>query len=1038
MDNRWGRAFAITTLMIIATSCGEKAPESTSDQSTFEVLSVQTSKVSLSSEGTDVNWKSLNNSLILNLTACIRDNAVAASVVGEGFEITSPNGSKREVTDSNGCLSWSERFKYSPTNSETYYQFPLTIKGIGHYKGERQVDLAVGPNVEKGDKVFDLRFQKLAYPLAQIEELTGPHSQQDQKGIAESNANLDMASIALNLSDYQAYSQKSVYKYQLEAKIDLLRENLEQVLVRKALESGLFKATLHLVELRSEDEKRLLTTIETELKIQKGLISKEISLEIPRTVKPNETSTLELYLQLEPINAPKGISAILGKVTMNFLKGAQSNTWDRLSNIETQSFVASVNSDEEFENKSDELERVASELSIDSMSFDYGAHDSADYNANSQKTLHSKINFCVVDPHSPAGSNSLGQTSVNVELTSSEGGEVIKNSRVRLGQSGCGEVNLPIKYARFGCEKYFNYKIVATATEGSIKGLGASATFALNPWNSSDFGHHLEKEVPAPLNCENPARVHLGSIDYKYEGLDYDSFKINKFLHLSLHKLYQFNFSPMVERFTSTSQERTEELTFGNLKIKALIFTPKKDGLDYFNPNLEDFNFLSATEKTIKISAGSKATDILSFPFYASETHLLGLKNLLLIKASWSSGDEQEESEIQSVVMAMPFYPSKPQMTGHPVVIEDIPSKTFKRKDINTIIAEATKYLPYDSDKFKEEVAETTIELFRNNLVKRFQSESVTFTFGSLTDLNSLLGKDQLSFEQMRLLSSTAGVKPPRVLKQLCSILAKDALKECQKRPENYLETRAITHINELLSTQKQNDNTYGVARFVSKDLGNIYRGEGYFATWGDRYWSGTGDTVSTTKKIGAESMIGPPPFLVSLSGGMSKAWESFSTTQEGKMQAAFDRNFTQRTKVNLDYNKLELEFLANVTNCFVASSLSGQKRMLHICEEKPRLKKMAEEWYFIGPSVEKNHGILADNQTLKDQELSQIIRGRANYNRLWGNFRKEDVSLVMTQIKDQVVSDSFIEARGNGIEENPFDHYSDNAFPGAFTPFDY
>lgn len=1038
MDYRLGHAFALLSLVLL-TACGEKAPESTNEQSSFEVLAVNSTKTSLSSEGSDINWKSLNSSMILNLTACIRDNAVAASVVGEGFEISSPNGTKSEITDSNGCLNWSENFKFSPTLGEAYFDYPVKIKGLGHYKGERSIQLAVGPMVEKGDKVFDLRYQSLGHSLYSTEEML---TEANTKALIQSQKNLDFSNVSMTLSNYQAYTSESLYKYQFEAKIDQLRENLDQVMTRKSLDSGLFKAKLSLIESQSDDKKRILSESESQLKLVKGQISKEITFSIPRTLRPNEASTIELYLELLPVAAPASLSTISGKLTMNFLKGTQTGTWDQLASLDQVELSSFEDREEQNEidniDKEDTQSALTTELSIDSMNFTYGGFDSNDYNTNSQKTLHSKIGFCVVDPHNPAGSSALNQVKFNVEVISKDDSKIAKTSSVRLNQSGCGEISLPLTFSRFGCEKYMNYQVVATASEGNIKGLGAGANMSLNPWNSSDFGHHLERETPAPLSCENPARVFLGSVDYKYEGLDYDSFKINKFLHLSLHKLYQFNFKPMVERFSSTNEEKTESLTFGKLKVKALIFTPKKDGLDYFNPNLEDFDFLSATEKSINIGANSEATDVLSFPFYASETHLLGLKNLLIIKASWSASESEDSSEIQSVVMSMPFYPSKPQMTGHPVALENIPTKAFKRTDIETVITEATKYLPYDSDKFKEEVAETTIDLFRNNLLKRFQSESVTFTFGELKDLNTLLGKDKLSFEQMRLLSSTAGAKPARVLKHLCKIMAPDAQGDCETRPESYLETKAITHINQILSTQKQNDKEYGVARFRSKDLGNIYRGEGYFATWGDRYWSGTGDTVSTTRKIGAESMIGPPPFLVSLSGGISKAWESFSTTQEGKMQAAFDRNFTQRTKVNLDYNKLELEFLANVTNCFVASTLVGQKKMLHICEEKPRLKKMSEEWYFIGPSVEKNHGILADNQTLKDQELSQIIRGRTNYNRLWGNFRKEDVSLVMTQIKDQVVSDSFIEARGKGVEENPFDHYSDNAFPGAFTPFEY
>ena len=620
MINRWAHAFALTFIMILA-GCGEKAPENESVTSSFNVLTIEATKTSLSSEALDVNWKSLSNTLILNLRACIKDTAVAATVVGEGFEIQSPTGSKREITDTNGCLNWSELIEFSPLADENFYEFPITIKGTGHYKGSESLSLAVAPALVSGDKVYDLRTQGLGHALMSFEEL---NSTKNLKAKALNNENLDFSSLAINLSDYQTQANQSLYRYQLEAKIDLLKKNLDQIVTRRKLESGLFHVRFNLVEVLGEQgEKRVLSTLEKDVKLNKGIIASELLFKIERAVSPHETSTIEMYVELEPINAPIQLGGLSGKISMDYLKGSLAATWDASVEIPQERKELEIQKAEKIDEAKELTQEdiLNQELVIDSMNFVYGSFDSKDYNRNSLKTLYSKVGLCIIDPHAPTGSSALSHTLFDVKVFKGENTqELAVETKARLDQSGCLEVSLPVEYQRFGCEKYLPFVVSAKAVEGKIKGLSSSAHFVLNPWNSSDFGYDLAKQTPTPLNCEAPARIILGKMNYKYEGLDYESFKLNKFLHLSLHKLYQFNFSTLIEKFSSTTNESVQPLTFGRVKLKALIFSPKKDGLDYIDPDLNDFEFLSATEKTINIDAKGEATDVLSFPFYASET----------------------------------------------------------------------------------------------------------------------------------------------------------------------------------------------------------------------------------------------------------------------------------------------------------------------------------------------------------------------------------------------------------------------------------
>ena len=65
----------------------------------------------------------------------------------------------------------------------------------------------------------------------------------------------------------------------------------------------------------------------------------------------------------------------------------------------------------------------------------------------------------------------------------------------------------------------------------------------------------------------------------------------------------------------------------------------------------------------------------------------------------------------------------------------------------------------------------------------------------------------------------------------------------------------------------------------------------------------------------------------------------AFDGVENSNMQMDYDRSFTQRTKMNLDYDSITLGFKAKVRNCAAITSKKGIKKKIHLCQAEDQYK---------------------------------------------------------------------------------------------------
>ena len=247
-----------------------------------------------------------------------------------------------------------------------------------------------------------------------------------------------------------------------------------------------------------------------------------------------------------------------------------------------------------------------------------------------------------------------------------------------------------------------------------------------------------------------------------------------------------------------------------------------------------------------------------------------------------------------------------------------------------------------------------------------------------------------------------------------------------------------MTHIQEVIPTRiRQNGKVVGkqYAQVISQDNGKVYRGDAFFAAYGNRYARSWGKRTSWGTHGGVD-IIPDLPFMLGIKAGYGIEIFAFDGKENSNMQMDYDRSFTQRTKVNLDYNSITLRFKAKVRHCTALTSKTGIKRKIHLCQKEDQYKNsLLETWYFIGRTDMRANSVLADGNTPASDYEHQVIRGRYNYNQIWSKYKKEDVYMVIEQLGTADLASSFKDVLRERPFNTPNESRSDNSFPGLLLP---
>lgn len=137
------KALALIVVSVLLASCSKKDVHFSKDGATFYVDSITPAFYADELTNDVVSRK------FINLTACIKDNAMSASVMNLKFQISAGGVSTVKSTDERGCLVWQELFSFQPLDHEKFIALERTITAVEGHSGSELVQLAYNPWKDK-------------------------------------------------------------------------------------------------------------------------------------------------------------------------------------------------------------------------------------------------------------------------------------------------------------------------------------------------------------------------------------------------------------------------------------------------------------------------------------------------------------------------------------------------------------------------------------------------------------------------------------------------------------------------------------------------------------------------------------------------------------------------------------------------------------------------------------------------------------------------------------------------------------------------
>lgn len=974
-------------------------------------------------------WSDIPTQSLIQLQACVKDIARVNPIIDRPFIIKTPFGEQTRYTQADGCLTWSDLVDYAYLSDERYLDYPVTIIGPTAFPGTYPLQLALNPWPNAERTVVDLEHQSLNQVKFERSEMRSISPQKIRESAYQSS--LRVSTISLPLIRRAFVNNKIELSYDLEAKLQLVRSNLQREWIQEDLSKGHFQIKMALIEFdRDLEEKFILSEKSIEVQLSAGVLKETIEFSLPSDFAPKSTSDMELYLEIHPISPPPGLIALTGVLEMNGLQGLRTQ---ELKNIAEEMSVQKTDqllnqyaiSKESFTaGKDDQAPSTA--LIIDPITITPGSILNTNARQTSRRQQSMRIQSCLKESLTRTA---LTDTEFALLISDSNGAEERKT--FRTDSNGCFNSSFQISYDLFEQERWLDYRLDFVALDGELRNAGTESLLKCNPWNQADLCYDLNyQQAPTQLDGPSP-KLYLGQIGYEDQGKDLSSYRLNKFLQMSFKKNYHLAISPQVETFQGHgTQGRLTSLNFGNLEVKAYLLTPTVENPDYIDLNLSEFQFLSATKTQLRISANGEALGRISLPFYFSEVQFLNKKNLLILEVS-----SIENSHLTKGFYAVPFFGNQEKAGLRAVELSSVETETLLTAEIQALVESGEKELIDDP-------TTTTIDYYRRQLAESTGSQLQGM---NRTELNEKLAStsDALSLEDLRTLSTEAGAMPAGLVKKFCSqfFTARSQYEDCKERPLEKLETQAMTHVEEILSTKQTERNglttSYGSASHITETLGEISTGTGFFASFGERAHEAWGEQDSISYSQGAELFLqAPAPLMMVFNAGVSQAHEVFSQKSEAKMQMTFDRSYRQLGLQKLEYNMIRLGFTARVRHCVAVKRKDHKDSLLHVCQDEDQLKRLEEEWYFIGRNDPDRGSVITDGNRVGNDQLTQVIRGRYHFNHLWEQYKAEDTIIILRELRGQnIIYEPLVKYKSRAEDEVFMRAYQDQNFPGLMTP---
>jgi len=1052
----------------------------------FDSLEIQASNIDSVTSIDGGQWSEIPLSKTVTFQNCLNDQTLQVSLQAQDIEITTPFGVYTKRTNSRGCFTWDENFKFNFFKKERLIAHPIKIKGInGGHIGLKKIDLYINPWANNLTEVaFDSRFDELP------EQITLSNEKIDRDDFSVITLNNIRASY-FN-SGYNNEQGTAFYEFRVTAGAEGRRYDLKGNQKLLSLQNGHLQLTIDLIEERGGTYKKLGIS-HNEVSMRNGVIQEKAIFHIGEGFQNHPDSRYFLIFKSTPVGLPIEVLAPMkanqvGVLPMPGLTSNAEGTLEEASNYPIEMMESQLKSELIVNALKDDNNIAPVPLAtndnfgvqIARVNLGNGVLLPGPHTATTARERRMPVEICLVDGLSQNGNSPLVQT--RVELIAFQKG-IRDSEEVRhavTNPNGCFQSFIVLTYDYLACEQYYELDYKIRILEGRYVDLEKVAKVAVNPFNKGDLYYDLNQVTEAPqVDCRAP-QLSVGNFTYRNEGIPRDGFKVNRHLHLSLNKRYSFSFQPQFFRAgTFQEVENHSNLYQGELLVEAEIYAPKNSEVDYFNFYEEDWDFITATKGTYRVNGQGKVLGDLIIPFHLSETLYLSYKNLMRITVR-----PKGELNLKPLSFVIPFYATAPGATLNTAIVEDALSESLRQRV--TAQLELGMKIPgfhQELGHSNETLLKKPIDLFREELLNIGKKESESFrvitgdrdllnkippvgltSWDQVTDEMRTNYKKDFSMEDFRTLSTKFGDVPKKTLKRFCRLfyplpmtnqrktimigdkseeIGGEHFQECFNNPGGYLELTPMSFVDDLLRTDKHTfdglNYEYSSARFIKDEMGKINRGNAFFAAFGDRSSVSWGERESdATERSISYGLMGMSSVFMGLQQGHTRTEEVFKVSNRTLMRAAFDRNYSSRDVIKLDYNSLNLRFTARVVDCITLRSKKSIPLSYSFCRNDAKTKSVAEKWFLISDNSAGNNGMISDGNVMGDNNRQQVIRGQQNFNFLWSDLKADDTVLVVREIGTISVGDAF--EKYIHKEENllPFESKFDRSFPGMLVPFSH
>ncbi|GAB4417594.1 MAG: hypothetical protein OHK0056_26640 [Bacteriovoracaceae bacterium] len=1001
--------WAILLTLLFIVSCADKEGKVHPE---LKELGITASKVTpLPSElMTTGEWAGLadfKNSNLMGFQTCLKD-PLLNPLYQEEITIRTPIKDHLIVTDSNGCFQWNELFEFNPLLSEHFFDYEVSI--INTKKNAHMLTIPLMVNPWRTTTNFkDLRYDTRPMDLEKNEDYF-------EMPFRITNASFQQTS-KVKGDKGQSYLP-SLLEFSIQ--YEKLNEKGEKYVTK------LNQATIELEYQLVQNSNNVIAQNRATVTSRNGTFSIAKDLKLLKSVDGNGSFEV-IFTITFPI---RHLSRISSKIPFSSIQGGSVQVADVVSGDNESTHIVTT---EAIESESPQG------FLISQVTARPGQISQVTYNKDSKRRQKTRLNICLADSFSNGRSRPL----MNFEFDVESNVGIIENKEASTKESGCAEVDLQLEFDLWSCEKFLPITLTVYGKK-EWAGQKVERKIEINPWNREDYFYDNDRQGKAPnLECIKPI-FNIDRLEYSNLGLKRDQLFVNKFLELKITRDFMLKFNPTVlPRLSTQTVRAASAMTFGEIEVEAYIYAPiGNEIINYVQPNPQNLMLLSKSQGQFTINHNGEVMAPLSFGFDIADTHLLSNKNLLLLKVK-----SQQFSNVEEASFVIPFVASQNASQSVTMIDQDI------LKHLNKAPIAAPK------------IEQNPLEVYIDHL-KSINDDKEIVTFHDLQKLNEErpinsdgwqlgrgMSKDryysELTFEEVRMLTRDNGKMPKQTLLKLCRHFYEipglkrelhslgristtqdggEKFTKCINEPRKYISLLGMTFVDKLI----RENNGLAKAKFIADNNGRLNRGKGYFAGSGDR--SGVDQTTSETSSwmvaMGGEFGL-PSPFNFGMEGGYAKTYAVSDSRSVGSSQMAMVRYGSNQDDLNINYESLTLEVIAETKECFTASAEKSD-RVLIFCMPENRLQKLEETWYFLEESNRTNNGILADGTRLGGDYMAQVIRGKENFNRIWDRFVHNDNAMIVQNLDQLDIYEAFRPPLKDNVAEYLFEKSKDNAIPGA------